>query len=134
MPSFNSKDGVWFPSHEEVVLTNMPPDKAIYKGPDRAALELLKELGVETLGVEFRRDPEIITRARQMGMTVDEWAKIHENPDKKREEDFKIKAAKPVTHTSPPRKEALVVPAGGSDTAGGGLDIYGGFGKEPQIK
>ena len=73
MPRFISKEGVWHPAKERVALKNLsgktkkvdgedvqPGDDYIYEGADRAALFELYKLKVETLGEDFRKNPEFL--------------------------------------------------------------------------
>ena len=77
MPSYVSKDGVWYPAKEHVVLPHLTgTPNEVYDGPDRAAeFELAQTFGIDedgkpketTFGMDFRTDPELINRARQLG-------------------------------------------------------------------
>lgn len=120
MPSFISKGGVWEPAQERVVDPNAPKGKEIYEGPDRAALDMLKAEGVTQLGTSFRLDPELQTRARQMGFKdVDEYLKVYGWDTKKAEEAYLAAKAVVVDHKDPRRKPSSVFPSGGDNTAPG---------------
>ena len=87
MPNYISKGGKWYPAKEKVALKNYsekaienpstdeklkgeeikPGEDYIYSGPDRAALFNLWTDKVETLGQDFRQDPEFLQAVRNMG-------------------------------------------------------------------
>lgn len=148
MPTFISKDGVWHPAKEKIGLTNLsgktktieingkkvkikPGDPYIYEGPDRAALFTLYQEKVETLGTNFRQDPEFINRVRQLGFTMEDYLKAVGYDEEKVEAEF-VKKAKVVTkHEIGTQVKAIETLGGGGDTSGAGQDKYGGFGKRP---
>ena len=132
MPNYNSKDGKWFPAKEKVSLVDKTTGEPyIYEGPDRAALETLKETGEEFLGKDFHDDPDIMNRAHERKQTVDEFCKTKINTKEKREAAFKKNADKTVLHTAPAKKlEAKQRQTGGSNTAGTGGNLSGGFGSQ----
>ena len=153
MPSYFSKDGVWHPAKEHVVLPHLTgTSNEVYDGPDRAAeFELAQAFGVDedgkpketTFGMDFRQDPELINRARQMGFVdkvdaqgnvvetaVMTYAKQFGYDPKKAEKAFKEKAAVIVKHSDPDRKPEPLIQGGGIDTSGKGGDLVGGFGQE----
>ena len=165
MPTYVSRDGVWYPAKEVVGLTNItnetkivdgkevsPGEPYIYKGPDRASEhELALAHGVDedgkpkvtTFGMDFRQDPDLINRARQMGFTdkVDDKGNVTETAvmayakqfgydAKKSEKQFKEKAAEIVKHQASERKPEPMIMGGGVDTSGKGGDLIGGFGQE----
>ena len=128
MPSWISKGGVWEPALERVVDPNAAPGKEIYEGPDRAALEQLKEEGVTNLGTSFRLDPELQTRARQMGFKdVDQYLKVYGWDLKKAEEAYLLVKDKVIDHKDEARKAAKVFPSGGDDESRSGKGRKGGF-------
>lgn len=127
MPSWNSKDGVWKPATERVALYDKNGDPHIYEGADRAASEYLKEVGEEHLGMPFYEDPEIIDRAHDRHMTIDQFCKTAINTPEKREKEYQEKAAKKVNHRLPDRKPGTKQQGGGKNTAGTGGDLEGGF-------
>lgn len=153
MPTFVSNKGVWYPAKEKIGLVykgkkSIPKDKLsksivingdvlrpgdpfIYDGADRAALQMLQEEGVETLGKDFRRDPEFLQAVRNMGFnSVLEYLKHIGYDDEAEEKKFQEKAAQVEAHEIPARVEEIEVMGGGKDFAGGGNDIIGGFGEE----
>jgi len=128
MPTYNSKDGVWKPAIERVALVDKNGDPHIYEGPDRAATEYLKEVGEDHLGMPFYEDPEIIDRAHDRHMTVDQFCKTSVHTPEKREKEFQEKAKVKANHKLPERKAAIKqTQTGGTNTAGTG-SLYGGFG------
>ena len=128
MPSYISRDGVWSPKKEKVAITDKKGEPAIYEGPDRAAAEYLKEQGVKELGQHFTKDPEIIMRARQMNMTVDEFCQTSFYTDEMRKADQDKKASEVVLHKDPKRSPAVKVQSGGRNTAGNSGHYEGDFG------
>jgi len=147
MPNYVSKDGVWYPAKEKVGLINTsgkekevdgkkvaPGEPYIYEGPDRAALFELFKAKVETFGVDFRTDPELINRVRQLGYkSVDEYAKIMGYDKEKIEKEFKKNASVVTKHELPKKVEAVKTLGGGKDFAGQGQDKFGGFGEAPKV-
>jgi hypothetical protein len=128
MPSWVSKGGVWEPALERVVDPNAAPGKEIYEGPDRAALEQLKEEGVTALGNHFRLDPELQTRARQMGFKdVDEYLKTYGWDVKKADEDYQKKKTVVNHHKDEVRVPPPVLRSGGDDESRSGKGRKGGF-------
>ena len=141
MPSYHSKDGIWHPAKEHAVLPHLSgTDKEIYDGPDRAAMEELAlshgvdEHGkpkVTTFGTNFRNDPELINRARQLGYKdVMEYALAMGYDEKKSEESFMKHAASTEIHKEPTRKPESVIRGGGISTAPGNENFTGGFGDQ----
>ena len=141
MPSYNSKDGVVTPAREKVSLVNetgktitvngkqiQPGEPYIYEGPDRAAVEYLKEQGVDHLGQHFTKDPEIIMRARQFNMTVDEFCQTAYYTDEMRARMQAEAASQTVLHRDLPRKSASQFRSGGANTAGSSGHYSGDFG------
>lgn len=131
MPRWISKDGIWYPAKEHAVLPHLSgTDREIYDGPDRAALLQLFLEKRETLGQNFRFDPDLINRTRQLGYkTVDEYAKAMGYDKEQVEKDFDEKASVVTKHELPKKVEAIKKLGGGQDTSGQGNDAYGGFGK-----
>jgi len=135
MPSWVSKNGVWEPAQERVVDPNQPKGKEVYEGPDRAALDQLKSEGVEHLGTDFMLDPELQTRARQMGYkTVQEYLKVY-GWDKEKAEAAYLKAKGVVVdHKDGVRTKPAVFPSGGDSVAPGAKDgRKGGFELPPDV-
>ena len=134
-PRWVSKDGVWHPAKEHVVLPHLAGTKnEVYDGPDRAALFELYKVKKETLGHDFRKDADLINRVRQLGYeSVDEYAKAMGYDQEKVEQEFKEKASSVTKHELPKRVEAIKTLGGGKDFAGQGEDRYGGFGKPKDV-
>ena len=113
MPSFISENGVWRPAQEKTVVTKEDGTPEIYEGPDRAAIAVLKNEGLETLGMDVRKDPENIMRARQLGMSVEEFLKLNEPPTPEliKAEEEKKKVV--VDHSEPKKKRGVQHTSGG---------------------
>lgn len=123
MPSWISRLGKWVPKHEHVVLPQFQgTDKEVYDGPDRAALEVLKEQGVENLGEDFRDNAEMIEVATKFNCdTPEEYARKRgwkPEADSKRIEE----ESKKVNTHSAPKKQKGVFPEGGSPLQKGGWE------------
>lgn len=149
MPNWISLRGKWFPCKEKVALKNLskdpfkykneviqPGDPFIYEGPDREAIKHLVLEGLETLGTDFRRDPEFLQMVRTMGFTAGEqgvgdyltFIGYDEEADEKR---FKDQASVVKKHDLPERHREILTMGGGRDTTGNkSADIIGGFGEE----
>jgi hypothetical protein len=117
MPNWNSINGIWEPAKERVF--DQRKDE-LYEGKDRAAKEVLKEQGLDTLGMDVTKDPENVMRARQMGMTTEEFLRMNDVPKEVKEEEVKKKRSRVVNHKRGPRKKG-VKPQGGGVTMGGGF-------------
>ena len=140
MPRYVSKDGIWHAANEKVALTDHkgtqgrhPGDPYIYEGPDRAALFALYQAGVETFGIDFHHDAELLHRVKNLGFKdIDEYA-LSVGYDKERvEKEFKKRAAVVTKHEIPKKVKAIENLGGGIDTTGSGADRYGGFGPQPK--
>jgi len=96
-------------------------------------MQQLFEEGVDHLGGEFRNDPELITRVRQLGYKdVDEYAKIMGFDKKKAKAKFEEQSAVVQRHENPTKAKKEPIPGGGIDTTGQGQDRLGGFGDPPK--
>lgn len=120
MPSYDSTNppGVWRPAKEKTVITGADGSPAIYEGPDRAATAYLEGKKVTTLGMDVTKDPENIMRARQLGMTVEDFLKLNEPPTPETIKAESGKKNKVVDHSAPKRKP--------------GVQSDGGFGDIPK--
>jgi hypothetical protein len=144
--------GVWHPAKERVALKNYsdktiknpstdekykdeevkPGEDFIYSGPDRAALYELWKDKVETLGTDFRKDPEFLQAVRNMGYsTYTKYLKDIGYDEKAANEQFEKEAEIVNMHELPKRVKAIDMLAGGKDTAGGGNDVFGAFKAAP---
>jgi hypothetical protein len=152
MASFVSKDGVWYPGRERVSLKNIsdkvltnpssetskfhgeevqPGDDFIYEGPDRAAMFHLFKEKVETLGQDFRQNPDMIYMARQFGYKdVSAYAKAVGYDSEKMQAEFDSKASVVTKHDLPIKAKEALIMGGGLDSSGSGADVIGGFGDE----
>jgi hypothetical protein len=152
MPSFVSDKGLWYPAKEKIGLTYKgdktiskeelpegvviqgdflePGDPFMYEGADREALKMLNESGSETLGTDFRKDPEFRQAIRNQGFDkVEDYLKnlgYDEDEDTKK---FRETATHVNKHELPKRVGAINMLGGGRDTTGArDNDIVGGFG------
>lgn len=103
MPSFNSKLGKWEAAQERAFD---PKTGEIYDGPDRAALEVLKQNGGD-MGQDALKDPQLLQASRNAGFnSVQEYISYYApKPEevKATEEAHK----KIVTHASPKPKAGV---------------------------
>lgn len=120
MPSWISRMGIWGPAKERVYI---PKKDEIYEGPDRAALDVLKEENVEYLGMEVKNDPQIMELARQRNQTVEQYLEMNK-PLPKQVVEIEQAQSKVVNHEPGPKKR-------GVSPRGGGVTIKGGFGDVP---
>ena len=154
MPRFITNEvGKWYPAKEKVGLRNnsdkaivnpsatysnyygqtvQPGEPYIYEGPDRAALLQLWEEGVDHLGADFRNDPDLISRVKQMGFNnVTEFARVFGWDEAKAKERFNKFASVTTSHEIIDKAKAIKELGGGTDMSGSGQDVYGGFGEPP---
>jgi len=144
MATFISKNGKWFPAKEKIGLTNLstkvikykgedikPGEPFVYSGPDREALKMLHVTGEESLGRDFRNDPEFRQACRNQGFeNVEAYLKHLGYDEEKEEKEFKKKAATVKSHEIPSKVEEIKILAGGQDRSGNKNDHIGGFGDE----
>lgn len=146
MGEFISKGGVWHPVREKLALKNKsdevivyndqeiePGEEFIYDGPDREAVDMIQKDGNgETIGTNFKSDPEFLQSVRNMGFnSTDEYLKTIGYDEKEVEKKFKEKASSIKAHTMPMPKSEVIGQCGGTDTTGNSEnDIVGGFGSE----
>lgn len=158
MPTFVSNRGKWSPAKEEITLTNagaepieskcifgtkkpgvaMPGEGFVYRGPDREAIKMLNEQGQETLGQDFKTDPEFRQIVRNQGFNSTEeyleYLGYDEEADKKK---FEQTAETVKAHEMPKMVREIKVMGGGQDRSGSGNkenDSIGGFGTQRQRK
>ena len=156
MPTFISQRGKWSPAKEELTLTNvgddpikskyvfgtkkegvaMPGEGFVYRGPDREAVKMLKEAGEETLGQDFKNDPEFRQIVRNQGFqTVEEYLEYLGYDEEADEKDFQKKAVQIKAHEMPKIVKEMKVMGGGQDRSGNKEnDLIGGFGEERHRK
>jgi hypothetical protein len=110
-----------------------PGENFLYKGPDREAMYMLKEQGLEYLGQDFQHDPEFLQKVRAFNFNTTkeylEFVGYNEDKDRKR---FEGLAQKVSIHELPSREAEDFLLAGGKDSSGDN-DIIGGFG-EPRVR
>jgi hypothetical protein len=134
MPNYVSKDGVWYPAKEKVGLVKKDGTPYVYSGEDRAALYELWQQKVETLGIDFRHDPDLLSRIKSLGFNdIDDYLKSIGYDKEAVEKNFKKNAAVVNKHELPARIAAIETMGGGTDTSGQGNDIPGGFGEPEKI-
>lgn len=155
MPRFISKEGVLHPAIEKVGLTNhsdkpiknpstMGPEKGkvvgpgepyIYHGPDRAALLHLHNEKSETLGSNFRTNPDFLAYIRGIGFkSVEEYLESIGYDSEKVNKDFESKMARLKQDEIKEKAEAVKTLGGGADLSGGGNVTYGDFGTPKDYK
>ena len=153
MPRFISDEGVWVVAKERVSLKNetekvqtnpsvegskyygeqvQPGEDFIYEGPDRAALQMLKELDLHEqgyMGSHFTESPELFELARTKGYdNVEDYVKkLGYKSDKAKELVAKYKTTY-ATHSGPAKVKGKEFMGGGKNTAGTGNDLKGDFG------
>ena len=149
MPTFVSRMGKWYAGKEEIGLTNKgkdpiqwegktvnPGQPFIYRGPDREAVKVLNEANQESLGMDFRRDPEFLQAVRNMGFQSGEQGVADyldmigfdvEEHEKRFDEQISVVRR----HELPEKVKEIKVIGGGKDTAGvKENDCIGGFGDQ----
>lgn len=117
MPTFISRDGVWEPAKEKVIVNKKVGkdqiEPEIYEGPDRAATDELKTHGVKTFGMHYKQDNQLLMRAKQLGMTLDEYIKANEPTEAEVQKDKETKDKIVVTHQPQKKKPGLKTASGG---------------------
>jgi outer membrane biosynthesis protein TonB len=112
--------GIWGPAKERVYD---PKKDEIYEGPDRAAMDVLREENVESLGMAVEGDPQLLEVAQRYHMTVPEYLQRFK-PSVKQVAQTEEAAKVVQDHKEPPKKR-------GVQPRGGGVTIRGGFGDMP---
>lgn len=145
MPRYISKLGKWKPVKEYYVNPDAQPGQnPVYEGPDRGAMEQLKELGmldekgniIDTPGVEPTQNSDLILRARQYGFdNVYKFLKEVYNFDKDAAEKL---AESEISKLRPHTKEVKVSQpvqelGGGRDYSGQGKHRAGGLGEPSDV-
>jgi len=140
-PRFISDEGIFVPAKEKVALERVNEETGevepyIYEGPDRAALQMLKELDLEEqgyMGQHFSENLELFELARMRGYnSVEEYVeRLGYNSNKAKELAAKYKE-KYYTHRPPVKVKGKKFKGGGVNTAGTGGDREGGFGELPE--
>lgn len=128
MPNFVSKFGIFHPRKEK---TYLPDKEEIYTGPDRAAVEMIKENGGQ-LGAHFRTSAEFVMRVKQLGFgSIDEYLQFMGYDEKKAEAEFNKSMNEVIKHESPKKIKARRFEGGGMDTSGQGNHMEGDFKAAP---
>ena len=148
MPSFVSINGVWHAAKEKVGLVNLsgkakiingvtvqPGDPYVYEGPDRAALYMLYENKVETLGQDFARDPQMVDLVRKMGFKdMKEYCDFMGiDPTEAAKAAKDVLALQVTKHELPKRVKEIEVMSGGTERGTGKEIRKGGFGDAPDL-
>lgn len=103
-----------------------PGEPFIYEGPDRQAMFELFQAKQDTFGIDFRKDPDLINRVRQLGYkSVDQYAKEAGYDEEAVKANFEKVSSKVNMHELPTRVAEIEVMGGGTDTSGGGMDRKG---------
>ena len=143
MPTYVSHKGEWHPAKEKVGLINrsgkvktvngqtvQPGEPFIYEGPDRAALFELYNQGVEKLGQNFKRSPEILDIVRKFNFKdIDDYLQFIGYDEAKADKDFEEKAQLISKHELPKRVKEIDVMSGG-----GGEYKKGAWDEPPLVK
>lgn len=130
MAEFVSVNGVWYPAKEYYVDANAPEGKdPVYKGPNRDALTILKQQGVDKLGRHYKNNKDLIRLARSNNYNSVEEYLVAMGVDEA--ENTKIQEKKLSTTSSSQRKtkrkKATKQIGGGFDASGKGKHVEGGF-------
>ncbi len=107
-------------------------EKFIYKGPNREAVKMLKEMGEEHLGRDFREDPEFLQAVRNLGFNDKEQylKSIGFDEEKSKKEQNDLALILDTVKNKAKTKEILEI-AGGRDFTGNRENTaVGGFGPE----
>lgn len=151
MPKFVSVMGKHYPAKEQVSMKNtfgktiesdlvVGPDGShtvkegetfIYTGPNREAVKILKEMGEDTMGRDFRNDPEFLQSIRNMQYkdTKDYLKAI--GFSEKETYDKQMSLIDIISTGDKQKQKEIVELAGGKDFSGNKAnDTIGGFGTE----
>jgi len=132
MPNFVSEFGVWKAATERVVDPDAPVGKEIYEGPDRAAMQMLKENG-DTIGQHFKTNMDFVMRVKQLGFaSIDDYLKFIGHDEKKQQAKFDELLKRVNKHELPERHSAVRIDvSGGDDTSGHGNHMKGDLNAPP---
>jgi len=127
MPTYNSNKGVWTAAKEDVYVdysqskfkANKGRKSFHHVGPDRAAVDQLKEVGQETLGMDVSTDPQLMEVAQKFNLTVPEYLERFKPTEAQIK--AKEKASERVNDHSLPVSKPGVSPQGGGVTRTGAL-------------
>ena len=151
MAKFVSVMGKWYPAKEQATMKNTfgktiesdlivgptgshvvkEDELFIYTGPNREAVKMLKELGEDSLGNDFRKDPQFLQSVRNMGFnSVSEYLKnIGFNEKETFEEQMSLIDI--ISSGDKVKQKEIIELAGGRDFTGNKMnDVIGGFGTE----
>jgi len=137
MPKFISDEGVWVPAKEKVALVRVNEDgneePFIYEGPDRAAMEMLKDMDlaeVGYMGQHFTENVDLFELARAKGYdNVEEYVKRLGYKSEKAKELVEKYKKTYHTHEAPKKVQGTTFSGGGVNTATGQGNKLGGFGE-----
>lgn len=142
---FVSVAGKWYPAKEWAINPNAKPgENPVYEGPDRGAMEYMKENGLvdekgnilDYPGQDCFTDPDNMMKARTLGYkNAEEHVKEIYGIDRKKVEDAGKKHLEKLT-----LHDQKVTPGldrsplgGGFDATGQGRDRKGGFGEPDDV-
>jgi hypothetical protein len=103
MPSYISKLGKWEAAKERAFI---PKTGEIYDGPDRAAMEVLKENGGD-MGQDALKDPQLLQASRNAGFTSIEEYISYYTPKPEEIKAIEEAQQKIVTHANPEPKPGV---------------------------
>lgn len=133
MPSYVSVMGEWKPAKEYYINPNAKRgENPVYDGPDRGALEQMKELGIgegESMGTPYKANQDMMHLARTLGFkTIDEYLQMLNKDPKKLRELQEKKLGAYEEHKNPEVKPGSVFESGGDEMVPGGkMGRKGGF-------
>lgn len=151
MAKFVSVLGKWYPAKEQASMKNTfgktiesefvvgptgshvvkEGEQFIYTGPNRAAVKVLKELGEETLGKDFRKDQQFMQAFRALGFNnADEYLKYLGFNEKETIEKQMSMIDLLSTNDKKKQKEILEIAGGRDFTGNKENDVIGGFGDQ----
>ena len=152
MAKWTSIAGEWYPRTESVPMKNTfgkeiesefvisengehkvaEGENFIYKGPDREATKMLREIDEDHLGQDFMNHPEFLQSVRNMGYNnPKEYLKIIGYDKKTEDEKQKALASIINKHELPAKSKEIIELAGGKDFSGNKENnVIGGFGDQ----
>jgi len=133
MASHNSNRGLWSPAKEDVYVdysqskfkANKGRKSHHYTGPDRAALDQLKEAGEDHFGIDVENDPQLLELAQRHNLKVTEYLEKFK-PTPQQEADKKEANERVNDHSLPVGRK-------GVSPAGGGVTKRGAFAEEGEM-
>lgn len=145
MPKWISVAGKFYPAKEWAVNPDAKPgENPVYEGPDRGAMDYMKENGhldedgkiISYPGQDCFTDPDNMMKARSLGYkNTEEYLKEIFGIDKKKIEELSKKKLESIElHDKPVKRDAdRSGMGGGFDKSGQGKDRKGGFGDPDDV-